>query len=150
MKRLTALILSLVCVLGMVGCRLNQPDFSDFGEYEADFITVKNFLVDFNAYSNDGSRLQVVIGSRFLSVAGTDISDSAIEDSVKAIYDKGFSFIEVDDDYIVFWEDETHYYGVLWSADPQNAIKQKKEDYTNMKSKKLANEWYEIGALDVI
>ena len=75
------------------------------------------------------------------------------DDSVKAIYDKGFTYIEINDDCIIFWEDETGYYGVLWSANPQNAIDQKKEDarpYMNMKFKKLSNEWYEIGALDAI
>ena len=152
-KKLIALVLLLVCVLGLVGCRLIQPDFEDFQEYKDDFVAVKNFLVDYNISRNDASRLIISIGSQFLSINGTDISDSSIEDSVKSIYDKGFTYIEIDDDYIIFWEDETGYYGVLWSANPQKAISQKKEDarpYMNMKSKKLANEWYEIGALNSI
>ncbi len=152
-KKLIALVLALVCVLGLAGCRLNQPDFENFQEYEDDFVAVKNFLVDFNVSRNDTSRLLIDIGSQLLSIKGTDISDSTIEDSVKSIYDKGFTYIEIDDDYIIFWEDETGYYGVLWSANPQKAISQKKEDarpYMNMKSKKLANEWCEIGALDSI
>ena len=153
MKRIIVFLLTIVFLVSITGCGLIQPDFENFREYEDDFVTVKNFLVDYNFARNDTSRLIVDIGSQFLSINGTDISDNSIEDSVKAIYDKGFTYIEVDKDYIIFWEDETGYYGVLWSSNPQNAVRQKKEDarpYMNMKSKKLSNEWYEIGALDAI
>ena len=153
MKKIVALVLAIICALGIAGCQLNKPDFEDFQEYEDDFVMVKNFLVDYNIAHNEGSQLIVDIGSQFLSINGTDISDSSIEDAVKAIHDKGFTYIEVDIDYIIFWEDETGYYGVLWSSNPTKAISQKEEDarpYMNMKSKKLSNEWYEIGALDSI
>lgn len=151
MKKFIALVLALVCVLGMTGCQLNKPDFEDFQEYEDDFVAVKNFLVDYNRSRNDTSLLIVDIGSQFLSVKGTDISDSAIEDSVKAIRDKGFTYIEIDDDYVIFWEDETGYYGVLWSTNPKDCIKQmSKSTCPYLKSRKLTNEWYEIGALDSI
>lgn len=149
----TAFLLVIVFTMGLVGYRLNQPDFENFQEYEDDFILIKNFLVDYNIARNDASRLIVDIGSQFLSINGTDISDNSIEDSVKAIYDKGFTYIEMDNGYIIFWEDETGYYGVLWSSNPKKAISQKIEDahpYMNMKTKKLSNEWYEIGALDSI
>ena len=153
MKRIIVALLVVVFMVGLAGCQLLRPDFEDFQEYEDDFVIVKNFLVDYNIAHNDVSRLIVDIGSQFLSINGTDISDSSIEDSVKAIHDKGFTYIEMDNDYIIFWEDETGYYGVLWSSTPKKAISQKKEDarpYMNMKSKKLSNEWYEIGALDSI
>ena len=151
MKKLIALVLAIGCALGMAGCQLNKPDFEDFQEYEDDFVAVKNFLVDFNTTHNDAVPLIVDIGSQFLSIKGTDISDPSIEDSVKAIYDKGFSYIEMHDDYIIFWEDETGYYGVLWSLNPKKSINLIIEDSRPyMKSKKLSNEWYEVGALDSI
>ncbi len=153
MKKLGALVLALVCVLGLAGCQFIQPNFDDFQEYEGDFDIVKNFLVDFYTTRNDTARLIVDINSQFLTVDGDEISDSAIEDSVKAIYDKGFTYIEINEDFIIFWENETGYYGVLWSANPKNAIKQvvkSARPYMNMKSRKLSNEWYEIGALDSI
>lgn len=154
MKKLVAWVLAIVCAFGgMVGYQWSKPDFKDFQEYKDDFVQVKNFLVDYNSARNDTSRLRVDIGNQFLSINGTDISDSSIENSVKAIRDKGFTYIELKDDYIVFWEDETGYYGVLWSLNPQKAVRQQKETarpYMNMKSKKLSSEWYEIGALDSI
>lgn len=150
-KKLIALILTLVFVLGMAGCQLHQPDFKDFREYEEDFVLVKNVLIDNNFDSNDEEPLIVDLNSQFLTINGEEISDSTIEDSVKAIYDKGFTYIEMNDDCIIFWEDETGYYGVLWSQNPKKSISRiVKDTRPGMKSRKLANEWYEIGALDVI
>ena len=88
MKKLIALILMLTCLLSMVGCQLNQPDFENFQEYEADFNIIKNFLVDFNFNRNDATPLIVDLNSQFLTIAGDEVSDSTIEDSVKAIYKK--------------------------------------------------------------
>ena len=151
MKKLIALILMLTCFLSMIGCQLNQPDFENFQEFEADFNIINNFLVDFNLNRNDATPLIVDLNSQFLTIAGDEISDSTIEDSVKAIYDKGFTYIEINEDCIIFWEDETGYYGVLWSANPKDTINQMvKSARPYLKSRKLANEWYEVGALDSI
>ena len=151
MKKAIALVLVLICMLAMVSCQLNQPDFENFQEYEDDFSIVKNFLVDFNFSRNDSSSLIVDLNSRSLTIDGEEISDSTMEDSVKAVYDKGFTYIEINEDCIIFWKDETGYYGVLWSVDPEDAIDQMvKSNKPNLKSRKLANEWYEIGALDSI
>ncbi len=151
MKRLIALFLTLVSVFGMTGCQLHQPDFKEFQEYESDFVLVKNFLMDYNFSGNDGSPLIVDLNDRFLTMNGDEISDSSIEDSVKAIYDQGFAYIEINDDCIIFWDDETGYYGVLWSQNPKKSINRiVKYTRPGMKSRKLANEWYEIGELDAI
>ena len=151
MKKIVALFLILASLLSVTSCRLNQPDFDNFQEYEDDFNAVKNFLLDFNITRNDAAPLIVDLNSQFLTVAGYEISDSTIEDSVKAIYDKGFSYVEIDEDYMIFWEDETGYYGVLWSSNPQKSIRNiVKTSRPYMKSRKLAKEWYEVGALDCI
>ncbi len=150
-KKLIALFLTLVSVFGMTGCQLHQPNFKDFQEYESDFVLVKNFLMDYNFSGNDDSPLIVDLNDRFLTINGEEISDSSIEDSVKAIYDKGFTYIKINDDCIIFWEDETGYYGVLWSKNPRKSINRiVKDTRPGMKSRKLANEWYEIGELDAI
>ena len=146
-----ALLLTLVCLLVLGGCRLNQPDFEDFPEHEAAFISIKNFLVDYIATRNDDSRFIVDLNGQFLTVAGEQISTNTLEKSVKAIYEKGFHYIEVTKDYMIFWEDETGYYGVLWSASPKDSINQiVKSSRPYIKSRKLSKEWYEVGALDSI
>lgn len=51
---------------------------------------------------------------------------------------------------MIFWEDETGYYGVLWSEKPSDAIEQKRKTDKHLKSRRLFNNWYEVGALDSI
>ncbi len=52
---------------------------------------------------------------------------------------------------MIFWEDETGYYGVFWSDKPNEAVSHIREDSRPyMKSRKLTKEWYEVGALDSI
>jgi hypothetical protein len=147
---LVVCLLILVCYFSVAAYRWNQPDFEDFQSYEADFVCVKNFLVDYFS-RNDTSRLIVDLNSQFLTIDGVEISDSTIEDSVKAIYDKGFTYIEINADCMIFWEDETGYYGVLWSSNPRRSINQIVESSRPyMKSRKLSSEWYEVGALNSI
>lgn len=151
MKRIIAFLLVVVFVAGTAGCRLNQPDFENFHEYEDDFVLVKDFIIESNFSRNDASPLIVDINSQFLTIDGDEISDHSIEDAVKAIYDKGFTYIEIHDDCVMFWEDETGYYGVLWSLNPKESINSIINDSRPyMKSRKLAKEWYEVGALDSI
>jgi len=47
MKKLISFVLALFCVIGLFGCN-SKADFDDFSDYEADFVAIKNFLVDFN------------------------------------------------------------------------------------------------------
>ena len=107
MKKRILYLITLVCLislagyLGVAAYRWNQPDFEDFQSYEADFICVKNFLVDYCS-RNDTSRLIIDLNSQFLTIDGVEISDSTIEDSVKAIYDKGFTYIEINADCMIF------------------------------------------------
>lgn len=150
MKKLIAFVLALVCVSGLAGCRLNHPDFDDFEEYKDDFVLIKDFIIDFKSTDNDDSLHIVDINSQFLSINGSEISDNSMEAAVKSVYDKGFTYIEINKDYIIFWEDETGYYGVLWSKSPRKAINNFKDTRPYSKSRKLANEWYEVGALDAI
>lgn len=151
MKKFVAFVLMFVCIFGMAGCQLNQPDFENFQEYENDFVLIKNFLVDFDFDRTDASPSIVDLSSQYLTIAGDEISDRTIVASVKTIYDKGFAYIEVTQDYMIFWEDETGYYGVLWSDNPTEAIGRIcGNSRPNMKSRKLTEEWYEVGALDSI
>lgn len=91
------------------------------------------------------------IGDDYIKIDDAIQSDEALSPSIKKIREKGFTYIEVAQDYMIFWEDETGYYGVLWSDKPTEAISRIREDFRpHMKSRKLSKEWYEVGALDSI
>lgn len=91
------------------------------------------------------------IGDDNIKIDDTFQSDEALTSSIKKIREKGFTYIEVAQDYMIFWEDETGYYGVLWSDKLAEAISSIREDSRPyMKSRRLSKEWYEVGAFDSI
>lgn len=150
MKRIVALFLLLVCTFGLVGCN-TKPDFDDFSSYEDDFETVVQFVLEYVHQRNAVDTFIVDIGDDYIKIDDAFQSDETLSPSIEKIREKGFTYIEVAQDYMIFWEDETGYYGVLWSDKPTEAISNIREDSRPyMKSRKLSKEWYEVGALDSI
>ena len=71
-------------------------------------------------------------------------SDGSLTPSIEKILKKGFTYIEVNEDCMIFWEDNG-FYGWLWSCDPVESLKRITEsDRPYMKSKKITHEWYEV------
>ena len=150
MKKLKVLLLMLACVLGFVGCNI-KADFDNFSDYEDVFDAVVQFVLEYAHQRNDVDTFTVDIGDDYIKIDDAIQSDEALSPSIKKIREKGFTYIEVAQDYMIFWEDETGYYGVLWSDKPTEAISSIREDSRPyMKSRKLSKEWYEVGALDSI
>lgn len=150
MKKFIALILIIACVFGLVGCN-TKADFDNFSDYEDDFEAVVQFVLEYVHQRNAVDTFTVNIGDGYIKVDEAFQSDETLSPSIKKIREKGFTYIEVAQDYIIFWEDETGYYGVLWSDKPTEVISSIREDpRPYMKSRKLSKEWYEVGALDSI
>ena len=150
MKRTIALLLMLVSVFGLAGCNI-KPDFDNFSDYEEDFEAVVRFVLEYVHQRNAVDTFIVDIGDEHIKIDDAFQSDETLSPSIKKIREKGFTYIEVAEDYMIFWEDETGYYGVLWSGKPTEAISNIREDSRPyMKSRKLSKEFYEVGALDSI
>ena len=150
MKKIIALLLMLVCVSGLAGCN-TKADFDNFSDYEDDFDAVVQFVLEYAHQRNAVDTFTVNIGDDHIKIDDAFQSDEALSPSIKKIREKGFTYIEVTQDYMIFWEDETGYYGVLWSDKPAEAISSIREDSRPyMKSRRLSKEWYEVGALDSI
>lgn len=150
MKKLISFVLALFCILGLSGCN-TKADFEDFPDYKDDFEAVVQFILEYVQQRNSVDTFTVNIGDGYIKIDDAFQSDEALSPSIKKIREKGFTYIEVAQDYMIFWEDETGYYGVLWSNKPTGAISNIREDSRPyMKSRKLSKEWYEVGALDSI
>ncbi len=152
MKKYIALILSFVTFLGLAGCQFSKPTFDNFAEYRDDFSTVRDFILDCNFDLNNTEMFTVYLNSDIVTITDKHIKDaSSLLDAVNNLHTKGFTYVAVCDDYMIFWEDETGYYGVLWSQNSERSIKRLvKESFPYRKTRKLVNEWYEVGVLDSI
>ena len=150
MKKLISFVLALFCISGLSGCN-TKADFDNFSDYEDDFDAVVQFVLEYVHQRNSVDAFTVDIGDDNIKIDDTFQSDEALTSSIKKIREKGFTYIEVAQDYMIFWEDETGYYGVLWAEKPTEEINSIREDSRPyMKSRKLSTEWYEVGALGSI
>ena len=150
MKKCIALLLMITCVFGLVGCN-TKADFEDFSDYKDDFEAVVQFVIEYAQQRNAIDTFILDIGDDYIKIDDAFQSDEMLSPSIKKIREKGFTYIEVSQDYMIFWEDETGYYGVLWSNKPTEVISHIREDSRPyMKSRKLSKEFYEVGALDSI
>ncbi|MBR1816675.1 MAG: hypothetical protein IJ763_08240 [Lachnospiraceae bacterium] len=75
----------------------------------------------------------------------SDIEDIAEIKSSVAIAQQDFSYIWIEDSYVIFWNDETKTMGLLYSEKPKKAIKSIKTWYTTMESEKIDTKFYIIG-----
>ena len=149
MKKIVSLLL-LTCVLGLAGCNA-KADFDNFSDYEDDFETVVQFVLEYVQQRDAVDTFTVNIDDGYIKIDEAFQSDESLSPAIKRIREKGFTYIEVAQDYMIFWEDETGYYGVLWSGKPTEAISNIREDSRPyMKSRKLSKGFYEVGALDSI
>ena len=150
MKNLISFVLALFCISGLSGCN-TKADFDNFSDYEDDFDAVVQFVLEYVHQRNSVDAFTVDIDDDNIKIDDTFQSDKALTSSIKKIREKGFTYIEVAQDHMIFWEDETGYYGVLWAEKPTEEINSIREDSRPyMKSRKLSKEWYEVGALDSI
>jgi len=58
----------------------------------------------------------------------------------------GYDYIHVDPYYIIFWQDETKYYGIMFLNNEKDGIKQFKNHYNDeLQYRKIEDHWYEVG-----
>lgn len=139
---ITLLAVSLLLVLLLTGC--TPVSFKDFEEYESDYQQVADFLSAFYGEQDTDEKLVVNIKDNTITYDGTAINDESLAESVDVISEK-FTYAELHKGYIVFWRDETGYYGLMWSDNPKDAIAELKTRSRSMDSVKVTSEWYEVG-----
>ena len=149
MKRVLPIVIIVIMLITFSACASRKAKFENFADCKADFETVSNFL---RSYYVD----QDYSGSAtFEFIDGNIWKDSLVvseeyAEEIKTIQQNGFTYVWVEEEHTIFWQDETKAYGVLFSEDPKAALRSVKEWYDELKSKKLDKNWYEIGALNSI
>lgn len=157
MKKFLSVITAILLILPLVGCAA-EPRFTDFDAYEADFTAVADFLEDYYTANGCSDRTTVEFsnGGMFLynefadSEDNTVLSAEGLNAAITSVENWGFDYAWVSQDCVVFWEDETKYYGLLYSQTPKHAIAALREWYSGMDTAKLSANWYEVGALNAI
>ena len=143
MKKMMALVLSLVFVFGLIGCQ-KSTEPNDFSDYEDACMAIVQFVLDYPHEPNGISSYTLDMDEGYIKIDDTYQSDGPLTPSIEKILEKGFTYIEVNEDCMIFWEDNG-FYGWLWSYNPVESLKRITEsDRPYMKSQKITHEWYEV------
>lgn len=148
MKRCMVLMLAMFLLVGTIGCK--SPEVPFFEENKQHLLEIKDFVL--SHYGTESTQLEnedyVAMWVWDVGADGLAISDEMTE-AIEAVGAE-FSCLWVAEDYVIFWEDETKHYGLLWAESGKQVIKSLREWYTPMECRKIESGWYEIGVLNSI
>ncbi|OJU08016.1 MAG: hypothetical protein BGN88_01540 [Clostridiales bacterium 43-6] len=140
-----ALLTVIFIVLNTTACS-TKPRFSDFNKYKSNLQSVVDYSM---AYYTENKASDKDFLALWLSDS-TWVGEE-IESSAQSIKDAGFDLIWVADQYVIFWNDETKTFGLLYSKTAKNVISTIRNDwYPVMEYVKIEKDWYEIGQLNAI
>ncbi len=132
-----------------------EPESEEFKGLKSNFEALKKFAFSYYAENKtvDGGEITLQIADGKLKKLD-DIKTISIEipellkKSVAAIDNAGYDWIDITEEYVVFWSDELSTYGILFSEKPTRAIRNiENNGYKGMDSKKIEKYWYEVGQL---
>ncbi len=132
-----------------------EPESEEFGGIKSSFEAIIKFAFSYYAENKtangDEINLQIADGKlkliddiKTIPIEKQDI----IEKSVIAVKNAGYDWLDVTEEYVVFWADELRTNGILFSEKPAKSIRAiKKAGYKGMDSKKIEKYWYKVGQL---
>lgn len=133
-----------------------KPQVENFDDISGDYETIaKASMKYYNELPNKNDRITVLTYDDHMEVSNykNPLEDNVVinlneeEKSAIKTINKEFNYMWVTEDYVIFWEDETKYYGLVYSENPLLTIWNMKSDwYESMEYHRINSNWYEIGA----
>ena len=151
MKRKFLIITSVILVLLLVGVahlyiRGGEPEIENFNEVQDDYETIAEFALEtYNEYSPEKEYVIIDIYNGTLQYNDTWLPLNEKQQKAVKLISEEFDYLRVCEDAVFFHEDETGYYGLVYSERPlialyKNEIPQRGRDYH-----RLSSRWYEWG-----
>lgn len=149
----------LAFIVGFASCFFiwgGKPQVESFDDISGDYETIaKASMKYYNELPNKNDRITILTYDDHMEVSNykNPLEDNVVinlneeEKSAIKTINKEFNYMWVTEDYIIFWEDETKYYGLVYSENPLSTIWDMKSDwYESMEYHRINSNWYEIGA----
>lgn len=137
MKKLLVVVLQ--CILCMMLCSCGGDETGYYSERLYAYEAIAEYALD-NYAATDGSRVTVNLG---------EITDVNLAESV-LIAEEKFTYIWIENNSVVFWNDETKKLGLVYSENIKSVIKDIEEWYDNMDKAKISKNCYLIGQFNSI
>ena len=147
MKRILLTILAItLCLMAFSGCENSDVKFNDFSDYKNDFEAIVDYVSDFSPHTINTiiSSYTIDFYKGYIEIDSEHQSPESLNPSIKRVFDKGFTFIEVNADCMIFWYDNMSY-GVLWTNAPVESLSRIRDELGSYQT--LTDGWYEVGNL---
>lgn len=133
-----------------------EPEIENFNDVSANYETIANVAMKYyNELTDKDDRITLLTYNDHMKVSNykNPLEDRVVvnlneeEKSAIKTIDKEFDYMWVTKDYVIFWKDETKYYGLVYSENPLSTIWDMKSDwYESIEYHRIDSNWYEIGA----
>ena len=124
----------------------------DFESVEEDYLKIKDMIFEYYNKENCSEKLILDIDkSEFVIIDGDKRIDMNEDErnSLKRIcetsYKGHYNFIWAEQKYIIFWQDETKMYGVIYTDNFKETEEEIKKWYDGVQFRKIDEGWYELG-----
>lgn len=130
-----------------------KPRIKDFDEISHDYETIANLALEYyNKISSTDEHITLSLYDDYIEDKDNNkriVLNDKQKDAVKCVK-KRFGSFWVTEEAVIFWGDETKYYGLLYSKNPLSTIWDMKKDwYKGMEYHRINRKWYEIGAFGI-
>lgn len=128
-----------------------KPQIEGFDEISGDYeIIADASLGYFREVSAENERITLLIYDNYLedytvgnTLTLTDEQNKALKTIKKSL---GGGCLWVTEDTVIFWRDETKYFGLVYSDKPLSAVREMKSDwFSNAEYHRINSNWYEVG-----
>lgn len=130
------LIVVFLCMLYIALCSRGRYKTEYYEERLSEYETIAKYALQ-NYSSPDESRVLVMLN---------DITDENLIQSVQIAKEK-FDYIWIENNSVVFWDNEMKKLGLVYSEDVKKSIKKIEEWYAGLSEVKINNNCYLIGQL---
>lgn len=130
------LVVALLCVFCVLLCSCGSDRVKYYKERISFYEEIAEYALQ-NYADADGSRVVVSL---------SDITDESLSQSV-LIAEERFSYIWIENNSVIFWNDEMKALGLVYSNNAKKAIEDTEEWYRGLEKEKINKNCYLIGDL---
>ena len=146
----------LIIVLGLIQvCLLFSKEtlyIKDFESVSEDYLKITDRLFEYYSEENysekiildiDKSTFEIIDGDKRINM--NDEEKDSLKKICETSYKGHYNFIWVAENYIIFWEDETKAYGVIYTTNYEETKVEITRWYEGVQFRKIEEGWYELG-----
>ncbi len=145
-----AVLLAVISVFGIYFYFFGgKARIENFNDVSADYEAVAEMCLEYYKKSpSEEGRKTLSIRDGYLEDYTDGGTLTLTDEQIKSIevLKENFDFLWVTENTVIFWRDETKYYGMVYSDNPLSVIREMKSDwYKTADYHRINSHWYEIG-----